>query len=106
MKIGLIKGNKIKIGLIKGRHEIPQVERKYIFKEDIDPIDVDGAQLKAFNVLSEIKAKDPQTWLDIYVTGLTMALIATLNAARQLDLNVTLYHFDRETGKYFPQAVL
>ena len=96
----------MKIGLIKGRHDIPQVQGNYIFEEDIDPVDVDGTQIKAFNVLSEIKAKDPQTWLDIYVTGLTMALIATLNVARQLDLNVTLYHFDRETGKYFPQTVL
>lgn len=96
----------MKIGLVKGRHEIPQVQGKYIFEEDINPVDVEGTQLKAFNVLSEIKENDPQTWLDIYVTGLTMALIATLNAARQLDLNVTLYHFDRETGEYFPQAVI
>lgn len=45
-------------------------------------------------------------WLDLYVTGLTVALISVLNACRELEIEVTLYHYDRESGNYYPQQVL
>ena len=44
--------------------------------------------------------------IDLYVTGLTMALVSVMNAAKKHEMEITLYHFDRETGKYFPQEVL
>ena len=91
----------MKLGLIKGRHEIPQVEGRYIFIEDLNPTDVKEAEGKAYSVLAGIKAV-----YNLYVTGLTMALIAVLNAAKSHGMSVTLYHFDRETGEYFPQEVL
>ena len=96
----------MKLGLIKGRHEIPQVEGRYIFIEDLDPTDVKEAEGKAYSVLAGIKAVYPDKHIDLYVTGLTMALIAVLNAAKRHGMSVTLYHFDRETGEYFPQEVL
>lgn len=43
--------------------------------------------------------------INIYVTGLTVALIAAINAAKEIGASVTLYHFDRETGNYFEQSV-
>ena len=92
----------MKLGLIKGRHEIPQVEGRYIFIEDLNPTDVKEAEGKAYSVLAGIKAVYP----DKHVTGLTMALIAVLNAAKRHGMSVTLYHFDRKTGEYFPQEVL
>ena len=92
----------MKLGLIKGRHEIPQVEGRYIFIEDLNPTDVKEAEGKAYSVLAGIKV----VHIDLYVTGLTMALIAVLNAAKRHGMSVTLYHFDRETGEYFPQEVL
>lgn len=96
----------MKLGLIKGRHEIPQVEGRYIFIEDLDPANVTEAEGKAYSVLAGIRAVFPDRHIDLYVTGLTMALIAVLNAARRHGMSVTLYHFDRETGEYFPQEVL
>ena len=45
------------------------------------------------------------TKLNLYVTGLTVALIAVLNATRELGIKVTLWHFDRESGKYYCQEV-
>lgn len=96
----------MKLGLIKGRHEIPQVEGRYIFIEDLNPTDVKEAEGKAYSVFAGIKAVYPDSHIDLYVTGLTMALIAVLNAARKHGMTVTLYHFDRETGQYFPQEVL
>lgn len=96
----------MKLGLIKGRHEIPQVEGRYIFIEDLDPADVAEAEGKAYSVLAGIKAVYPDSHIDLYVTGLTMALIAVLNAAKRHRMSVTLHHFNRETGGYFPQEVL
>lgn len=47
--------------------------------------------------------------LNIYVTGLTVALISVLNVCRYNaigDINITLWHYDRESGKYYPQTVI
>ena len=96
----------MKLGLVKGRHEIPQVKGGYIFIEDLNPTDVKEAEGKAYSVLAGIKAVYPDKHIDLYVTGLTMALIAVLNATKRHGMSVTLYHFDRETGEYFPQEVL
>lgn len=43
--------------------------------------------------------------INLYVTGLTVALIAFLNAMKMEDVTITLYHFDRETGEYYTQEV-
>ena len=96
----------MKLGLIKGRHEIPQVEGRYIFVEDLNPTDVKEAEGKAYSVLAGIRTVYPDSHIDLYVTGLTMALIAVLNASKRHGMSVTLHHFDRETGEYFPQEVL
>lgn len=95
----------MKIGLIKGRHEIPEVEGRYIFIEELDPTDVKEAEGKAYSVLAAIKRMG-EKHIDLYVTGLTMALVSVMNATKKLGMSITLYHFDRETGKYFPQEVL
>ena len=47
----------------------------------------------------------PDLHINIYVTGLTVALIASLNAMRKEGISVTLYHYDRDTDSYFPQEV-
>ena len=47
----------MKLGLIKGRHEIPQVEGRYIFIEDLNPTDVKEAEGKAYSVLAGIWRK-------------------------------------------------
>ncbi len=73
-----------------------------IFGNTINPLDTQGLQVEAE---SKLKALDIKS-LDLYVTGLTVALIAVLNACRQLEIVVTLYHYDRESGNYYPQQVL
>ena len=91
----------MKFGLIKGRHDIPDVD-EYIFDGDVSPVDVQGTFEDAYDFLKEYKGKK----VDIYVTGLTMALVSAMNAARSLDIDLTLYHYDRENNKYFPQEVI
>ena len=90
----------MKLGLCQGRHPMP-VEN-YIFGESVNPLDVDGLEKEAVTELLEFgKLKH----IDLYVSGLTVALIAALNACRQLSIAVTLYHFDRDSGTYYPQEV-
>lgn len=90
-----------KIGLCQGRHEIGEV-KNYIFKQEVNPLDVKGLEETALEIVSKIEANE----LHIYVTGLTVALIASLNACKKLNKKVILYHFDRTSGEYYPQEVL
>lgn len=56
---------------------------------------------------TEIDRIDPDAKIRIYVSGLTVAMIAVLNAIKRLlpDNPVELMHFNRETGEYYPQIV-
>lgn len=90
------------MALCEGRHEIPQAVDGSIFGNTIDPLDPNGLQAEAKSKLRELDIKS----LDLYVTGLTVALISVLNACRELEIEVTLYHYDRESGNYCPQKVL
>lgn len=90
------------MALCEGRHAIPQAEDGSIFGNTINPLDTQGLQAEAE---SKLKALNIKT-LNLYVTGLTVALVSVLNACRQLGIVVTLYHYDREEGNYYPQQVL
>lgn len=89
------------MSLCKGRHEIPEAVDGSIFGTEVDPLNVEGLQAQAMETLSALEIRH----LDLYVTGLTVALIAALNACRSLGIAVTLWHFNRETGKYYSQDV-
>lgn len=90
------------MALCEGRHSIPQAVDGAIFGNTINPLDTQGLQAEAE---SKLKALDIKS-LDLYVTGLTVALVAVLNTCRQLGIVVTLYHYDRESDNYYPQQVL
>mgnify|MGYP000961133140 CR=1 FL=1 len=44
--------------------------------------------------------------LRLYVTGLSVALVAALNACQELGIDVELLHFDRASGDYYSQEVV
>ena len=90
-----------KISLCKGRHEIKEVQ-EYIYPQEVNPLNVKGLEETAIEIVSKIEADE----LHIYVTGLTVALIASLNACNKSNKKVVLYHFDRASGEYYPQEVL
>lgn len=92
-------------GLCEGRHEINDVTDGYIFGNTIaDPTDTEGLKEEAIDFFLDKGVKSTEC-INIYVTGLTVALIAAINAAKEIGVTVTLYHFDRETGNYFAQSV-
>ena len=89
-------------GLIQGRHEISEV-KDYIFTNTLDPADIQGIRSLAQKSLEFLSKGDKLT---VYVTGLTVALVEVINICHSKGVRLTLMHFDRNTGSYFPQEVL
>lgn len=121
---------KLKMALCEGRHEIKEAVDGSIFKTEVDPLAVDRLEIQAFNsiwnkcykmgILEYASSKYPELEeteeedsfciprglsLDLYVTGLTVALVAVLNVCREEGVKVTLHHFNRENGTYYAQEV-
>ena len=86
--------------LCKGRHSTPATDGA-VFETEVNPLDISALESEAKKKLVSLNI----TKLNLYVTGLTVALIAVLNATRELGIKVTLWHFDRESGKYYCQEV-
>ena len=89
----------LNLALCEGRHPIPQATDGSIFSNTLDPLDLEGMEQQAEERLQGIDC------LNLYVTGLTVALVSVLNVTRKLSITVTLYHYNRETGEYYPQSV-
>lgn len=90
-----------KIGLCEGRHPLPVNE--YVFGAVIeDPTDVNGLEEVAEEFFRNLI---PDCLLELYVTGLSVALIAAINAAsKYINIrNIVLMHYDSKTNTYYPQ---
>lgn len=92
-----------KVGLCKGRHEIPEVDN-YIFPETVNPLDVEGLEKQAGEYFNRLAKGSGGVSVDLYVTGLTVALVAAINAAWG-NIDLRLFHYDRDSGTYYPQRV-
>lgn len=44
--------------------------------------------------------------LVLYVTGLTVATVAVINVCMGVGIPLTLMHYDRDRGDYYPQEVM
>ena len=104
----------INIGLCAGRHEMPV--KDFIWQQIEKPMDFQGLEkdakewIKTQDLLND---GDPPT-VNLYVTGLTVALTSFLNAwesnvgtmefegFKRPQLN--LLHYDRDTQTYEPQS--
>ena len=88
--------------LFKGRHEMPAevADAPEMFSEGTDPM--------AFNdMLNVAKAKIAGAdGVTLYVTGLTPATVAVINACLAARCGLVLMHYNRATGTYVPQQVL
>lgn len=117
----------IVLGLCEGRYEIPGVD-KYIFGNEIVDVTNTSALVEQANtalfvacnkagILSHVHTEDEEgndadafqiaegTQLVLYVTGLTVALGAVINAALSNKMHITLMHFNRDSGSYYPQTI-
>ena len=116
----------LRIGLCAARHEMPV--NTFLFDTEVNPLDVNGLAARAEERLhtlaeevgvtvTEKVCKTLNTSNDdvyrrcydarlvIYVTGLSVALVAAINAALPLFAEVVLMHYDRESGQYYEQEV-
>ena len=104
----------LQVGLCQGRHEMPVSD--FIFANEVNPLDARGLERQAESSLAQLLGLVPDGngnrfhWngaahVDIYVSGLAVALVAALNVCMTFRWDVTLWHFDREAGSYFPQEV-
>ena len=106
---------KIIIGLIRGRHEMPV--DKYIFEEGIkDMFDYDeirnhitdfilnevGVDYEADGLIYSNKGEKSLT---VYVTGLTSVSCELVDLCNKYGVLLTLMHYDRDTGAYRAQTL-
>lgn len=105
----------LKVGVCESRHEMPV--DTFIFPQVVDPLNVDKlekeAELKLASLLRIMTVQQLDTkslkgtgiTLHIYVTGLTVATLAIINAARKLFNNIVCYHYDYNSNTYYPQEI-
>lgn len=48
---------------------------------------------------------DPRLHIDLYVMGLTVALVAVVNVCLKENIDITLWHHDRTTDNFYPQDI-
>lgn len=89
------------VALCESRHEIPQAVDGAIFGQSVDPTSPLKLEIEARRVIKESGVEH----LTVYVTGLSVALVAVINACHTLGVQLTLMHYDKERGEYFHQVV-
>ena len=94
-----MKKNKKNLALCEGRHEMPAVIEGAIFGNNLNPLDVEGLEKIASEKLADVQH------LTLYVTGLTVALVAVINVCHEKGIGLTLMHFDRVSGSYYQQII-
>lgn len=87
--------------LCKLRHKHPLVDPlEAIFPTEIDPFDY-----YAMHKMIDAKLKDAKS-LNLYVTGLSPALVAVLNYCTLYSITCVLWHFNKLTGLYVKQRTM
>jgi hypothetical protein len=88
-----------KMALCAGRHNIPNATDGAIFPAVVNPIDIDGINAVVRTTLQNVDC------LDLYVTGLSVALVAVVDYCVSNGVGLTLWHYNVATGDYYPQPV-
>ena len=89
-----------RFGLCLGRHELPSVDG-YIYGNTVDPMD-----FAALSACASAAIPSDADSIELYVTGLTPATLAVVKHCHDNSINLTCWHYDRESGDYRPQVVI
>ena len=104
----------INIAVCEGRHAIAPAVDGAVFGNEIAPEDLlnpDKLKSQAAVALDNtIAAKSANIQaadviVNLYITGLTVAVIAAISAAKEAGYTVVCYHYDRNSGNYYPQYI-
>lgn len=109
-----MKLEKITVGLIKGRHDMPVSD--YIFEKVEDMFDYDAISNHITHFISRkvglsynegggIYSCKGEKTLVVYVTGLTAVACELVDVCNKLGVPLTLMHYDRDSGDYRPQVL-
>ena len=94
----------INVGLVKGRHEMGDLVSDFIFKGPIDdPTDFGKMWLVADGFIGDLPMDVKE--INLYVTGLTAALIEVIKVCRDYNIKLNLFHFDTKTNTYVKQEM-
>lgn len=112
----------IKIGLIKGRHELPV--DNYVLDVVDNVLDFETIKKAVWDKLTDVTKPfvasgtginqddytDVLVWkskvhLNVYVTGLTSVTATVIAFCAYNGVALTLYHYDVASGEYVPQIV-
>ena len=86
--------------LCESRHEIPQAIDGGIFPNEItDPMNMLGLYKTAKTRLDPMK-KDGMKVLNLYVTGMSTALVTVVNYCLKNNVTLVTWHYDKKSGKY------
>ena len=113
----------LKIGVCAGRHEMPCTE--FVFPKEINPLNVRALEYHAYESLQKIAKQNGlersacvespchsveyvvylyDVEVRLYVTGLTVAVVAALKAAPALFASISLMHYDKNSNSYYEQV--
>ena len=108
-------------GLIPGRHDLPEVSG-CVFPETVNPMDFAAMDRAVRNFLDKeagisLGSSVPingtedafcfsgSVHINVYVTGLTAATADLISGCAINGVPLTLWHYNRETGKYEAQRI-
>lgn len=101
-----------KVSLCLGRHTMPLVEDS-IFPTKVDPLNVHELEETAFMRIHELVKIGHVDEIQLYVTGLSVALLAVINAwhtykklAPHLKTQLVAYHYNRDDDTYYAQQII
>ena len=91
--------NKIKLGAIKGRHEMPV--DSYVLEEvpNEKVMDFDYMREETTKVLDKLIA-DGVNHIDYYPTGLTQVILTFLRVVERYPISYDIYLYDRDKNSY------
>lgn len=92
----------LKLGLVKGRHEMPVDE--YILEEVADPTDYEAIHVAVYQKLDQLVTQD--NFVSLFVTGLTIVSIECIQYFIEHGIEYQSMHFDLSTNSYFSQPGL
>lgn len=108
----------LNVAVCEGRHDIPQATDGSCFPNEIpskilkNPTYLeDMAFSRLWDICRRKKMIDENDriiWgiqLNLYVTGLTIAVIAAIKAAKNEGMDIVLWHYDRDSESYYPQKI-
>ena len=98
----MLNSNKEKtyiFGLCQGRHDWPA-------KDGIFPKKVDHVNNKWLEDVADRRIPSDCTRLAVYVSGLTIAMLAVVKVCARRGIKLTAYHYNPESGVFSRQDVL